>query len=184
MLWGDGSSSDSNDASRLAAFKAITSPKYIIGFEEPDCSTPGSASMSVADCKPMYSSRYDRADNLAATTWNELIAPHGATGSLLISPSMCKQADEEFLTPFKAAITTDWDVTNLHINKVDMAGVKKDLDHYWDTYKKPMWVTEVCPVFWQPGCCWLICSLHAWTIQRVLRLVPTRHLLINILMIL
>jgi hypothetical protein len=57
---------------------------------------------------------------------------------------MCKQADEEFLTPFKAQIKTEWDVTNLHINKLDMEGVKKDLDHYWDTYKKPMWVTEVC----------------------------------------
>ena len=48
MLWGGGSSKDKQDASRLAGFKAITtSPKYIIGFEEPDCSTEGSSSMSV-----------------------------------------------------------------------------------------------------------------------------------------
>ena len=60
---------------------------------------------------------------------------------------MCKQADEEFLTPFKAQIKAEWDVTNLHINKLDMEGVKKDLDHYWDTYKKPMWVIEVCSAF-------------------------------------
>jgi hypothetical protein len=56
---------------------------------------------------------------------------------------MCHQADETFLTPFKQLITTEWDVTNLHINKKDMAGVKKDLDYYWNTYGKPMWVTEV-----------------------------------------
>jgi hypothetical protein len=48
MLWGGGSSKDKQDATRLSAFKAITtSPKYIIGFEEPDCSTEGSSSMSV-----------------------------------------------------------------------------------------------------------------------------------------
>jgi hypothetical protein len=48
MLWGGGSSKDKQDATRLSAFKAITtSPNYIIGFEEPDCSTEGSSSMSV-----------------------------------------------------------------------------------------------------------------------------------------
>lgn len=52
MLWGDGSSSDEDDASRFAAFKALTtSPAYIIGFEEPDCSTSGSADMSVEACE-------------------------------------------------------------------------------------------------------------------------------------
>ena len=54
-----------------------------------------------------------------------MIAPYGAKGSVLISPSMCHQADEVFLTPFKSQITTDWDVTNLHINKKDMEGVNK-----------------------------------------------------------
>lgn len=50
MLWGGGASKDKQDASRLADFKAITtSPKYVMGFEEPDCSTEGSASMSVED---------------------------------------------------------------------------------------------------------------------------------------
>ena len=48
LLWGGGSSKDKQDATRLAAFKAITtSPKYIMGFEEPDCSTEGSSSMTV-----------------------------------------------------------------------------------------------------------------------------------------
>lgn len=92
----------------------------------------------------------------AATLWNNVIAPHGAEGSLLLSPSMCHQADETFLTPFEKEITTPWDVTNLHINKIDMAGVNKDLDYYWNTYGKPMWVTEVsCCVdmtlLWNPG---------------------------------
>jgi hypothetical protein len=52
MLWGDGSSSDENDAPRFSAFKSLTtSPPYIIGFEEPDCSTTGSADMTVEACK-------------------------------------------------------------------------------------------------------------------------------------
>jgi hypothetical protein len=52
MLWGGGSSNDKQDASRLADFKAITtSPKYIIGFEEPDCSTEGSSSMTIENGK-------------------------------------------------------------------------------------------------------------------------------------
>lgn len=52
MLWGGGSSKDKQDATRLADFKAITtSPKYIMGFEEPDCSTEGSSSMTVENGK-------------------------------------------------------------------------------------------------------------------------------------
>jgi hypothetical protein len=52
MLWGDGSSSNENDAPRLTAFKSLTtSPAYIIGFEEPDCSTTGSADMTVEACE-------------------------------------------------------------------------------------------------------------------------------------
>jgi hypothetical protein len=54
MLWGGGSSKDKQDASRLADFKAITtSPEYIMGFEEPDCSTEGSSSMSVDQGKSL-----------------------------------------------------------------------------------------------------------------------------------
>jgi hypothetical protein len=55
---------------------------------------------------------------------------------------------------------------------LDMEGVKKDLDHYWDTYKKPMWVTEVCSA----SCMYmsrLIFSSHVWMI-RIGSLVPTR----------
>jgi hypothetical protein len=54
MLWGGGSSKDKQDATRFFAFKAITtSPKYIIGFEEPDCATEGSSSMSVDQGKSL-----------------------------------------------------------------------------------------------------------------------------------
>lgn len=49
MLWGAGTV-DSTDASRLAAFQALTTaPQYIIGFEEPDCSTSGSSNIGVSD---------------------------------------------------------------------------------------------------------------------------------------
>lgn len=123
MLWGDGSlGADQDDAARVDAFKKLTTtPKYVIGFEEPDCSTPGSAAMTVDaskfSCHHQEMAR-SQADHVAATAWNNLIAPYGGKGSVLISPSMCHQADETFLTPFKEKITTEWDVTNLHINKV------------------------------------------------------------------
>jgi len=94
---------------------------------------------------------------------------------------MCKQADEEFLTSFKAQIKTEWDVTNLHINKLDMEGVKKDLDHYWDTYKKPMWVTEVYPAS-SLYLSTLIFSSHV-LMTRIGSLVPIRLRLISISMI-
>lgn len=129
MLWGDGTSSDSQDASRFAQFKALTStPPYVIGFEEPDCAGAGSANMP------------DPA--VGAKVWESVQAPWKSKGSVMISPSMCKQADETWLTPFKNQISTAWDVTNVHINKKDMAGVRLDIDHYYNTYGKPLWVTE------------------------------------------
>jgi hypothetical protein len=61
MLWGDGSlGSTENDASRVSTFESLsTTPEYIIGFEEPDCSTTGSADMSVADCTYLRAQIYD-----------------------------------------------------------------------------------------------------------------------------
>jgi hypothetical protein len=127
MLWGGGDA-DSTDASRLAAFKDITqAPQYMIGFEEPDCpSGGGSAGMSVAE---------------GVSAWEQYIAPFQAKGTKLVSPSMCKQVAETWLAQFKTEITTQWDITNVHINKNSMDGVNADLDHY-ATYGKPMWITE------------------------------------------
>ncbi|KAK8849824.1 hypothetical protein IAR55_005160 [Kwoniella newhampshirensis] len=130
MLWGAGSV-DGTDASRLAAFKAITqTPQYIIGFEEPDCSTQGSANIDVST---------------AVSVWDSVIGPWKSKGSLLISPSMCHQKAEEYikwLSAFNSQISVPFDVVNLHTNKNTVEGVKEDLDYYWSVYKKPMWVTE------------------------------------------
>lgn len=63
----------------------------------------------------------------------------------MISPSMCHQAAEEYtkwLSAFSSQISTSWDITNLHINKNSMDGVKTDIDYYYNTYGKPIWVTE------------------------------------------
>ena len=47
MLWGAGTV-DNMDVSRMAEFKAMDwNPPFIIGFEEPDCSTSGSAGIDV-----------------------------------------------------------------------------------------------------------------------------------------
>jgi hypothetical protein len=48
MLWGAGTM-DHQDATRLSAFRGIShTPPYIIGPEEPDCSTYGSAGFDVS----------------------------------------------------------------------------------------------------------------------------------------
>ncbi|TYJ55949.1 hypothetical protein B9479_003334 [Cryptococcus floricola] len=128
-IWGSGSA-DSTDASRLSVFSAITStPSYIIGFEEPDCDA-GSGS-----------SGFDVATGIAL--WDSLVAPHGDAGSVLVGPSMCKQAAESgWLSPFLSAVTRKPDVMNIHVNKNSAAGINTDIDHYWNTYGLPIWVTE------------------------------------------
>lgn len=80
----------------------------------------------------------------AAAMWNLLMAPKGFAGSLLLSPSMCKQmAEDGWLAQFQKEITRDFDILNLHINKNSMEGVKASIDYYYNRYKKPIWVTEV-----------------------------------------
>lgn len=72
------------------------------------------------------------------------MAPKGNAGAMLLSPSMCKQmAEDGWLGKFQGKISRDWDITNVHINKNNMAGVKASIDYYYNTYKKPLWVTEV-----------------------------------------
>jgi hypothetical protein len=98
----------------------------MFGFFEPDCDCPMSSSMTVT---------------AAASIWNSHLAPLATKGSILGSPSLCKQRDEDFLTTFKSQITQDWDITSIHINKLDLAGIKADVEHY-RTYGKPIFVSE------------------------------------------
>jgi hypothetical protein len=55
---------------------------------------------------------------------------------------MCKQKDEDFLTPFKSQISTTWDVTSIHVNKNSIEGVKEDVEYYVQKYGKPVFVSE------------------------------------------
>ncbi|TFK40121.1 hypothetical protein BDQ12DRAFT_602247 [Crucibulum laeve] len=128
MLWGGGHA-DAQDAARLSQFESLsTTPAYVLGYEEPDCASgSGSAGMTV---------------DAGVSEWESLIAPLADRGTKLGSPSMCKQADETWLSKFRDRIDTEWDFTTVHINKNSLAGVKKDIDHYWNTYGKPIWVTE------------------------------------------
>ncbi|OCF60529.1 hypothetical protein L486_00162 [Kwoniella mangroviensis CBS 10435] len=129
MIWGGGTA-DSDDASRLEAFKSLNYvPQYIIGFEEPDCAAgSGSAGMDVST---------------AISIWNQYVVPKGEAGSILIGPSMCKQAAESgWLGPFMAGVTRKPDIMNIHVNKNSAAGIYADIDHYYNTYGLPIWVTE------------------------------------------
>jgi len=140
MLWGDGHIG-SKDAARLAAFKKITTaPKYMMGFFEPDWTPPDSSNISVATAAPL---------------WNELLAPLGQKGTKLLSPSMAKQKDEDWLTPFKAKISYQWDYTSVHVNQDSLEKVKAVIDYYLKKYEKPIWVSEFACVAsgasqWQP----------------------------------
>lgn len=129
MIWGAGSA-DGQDAQRLQAFKSLSyTPAYIIGYEEPDCEAgSGSAGFDVGT---------------GISLWNELVGPKKAQGSVLVAPSMCKQAAESgWLGPFMDGVAVKPDIINLHINKNSKDGINMVLDHYWNTYKLPMMVTE------------------------------------------
>ncbi len=132
MLWGNGHrGAVQNDAARFAEFtgkwSASNAPQYAIGFNEPDCSTPESSDLPVDD---------------AVWAWDQWLAPLGAAGTVLVSPSMCSQLHENFLTPFTQKISMPYDIVAVHIYKPDVTQVKAVLDYFWIKYQKPMWVTE------------------------------------------
>ncbi|KAF1824414.1 glycoside hydrolase family 128 protein, partial [Dissoconium aciculare CBS 342.82] len=144
MLWGaPGSACVESSAKRLGGFTDMRvtrpAPKYMFGFYEPDCDCPSSSSMSVA---------------AAAANWDALLAPLAAQGTVLGSPSMCKQRDEDFLTPFDAAVARSWDVTSIHVNAPSVEQARAVVDYYVRTYRKPVWVSEFACVrprpTWQP----------------------------------
>lgn len=138
MLWGGGNNGNM-DHDRFQKFQQLSyAPKFLLGFNEPDCSAPDvSAGISV-----------DRGVEL----WNQYIAPKGDQGSLLGSPSMCAQKDENWLSQFRdRQLNRDWDFTAIHVYKPDMQGVRDDIDHYWNKYGKPIWVTELGCVYDQQG---------------------------------
>lgn len=141
MLWGAGDSACSNvTPERLSAFEDLidagTVPAVMLGFNEPDCDCDASSQMSLST---------------AITSWNDLLAPLGKNGTMLSSPSMCKQYDEDFLTPFSAQIDGTWDVTSIHVYKPTLDEAKKDVEYFVDTYGKPVWVTEFGCVYDQDG---------------------------------
>lgn len=143
MMWGLGKTSDSggvvdNDAERFAAFKKLTPGKYkyVIGFNEPDMKSPGSAGFFSAE--------------EGADAWNKWIVPHGEAGSVLISPSMAKQADETWLKPFLSKVSRQPDAIGVHIFQNDPSKVGRILDHFAQ-YNKPMWITETACINYQNG---------------------------------
>ena len=81
--------------------------------------------------------------------WNQKLAPLASNGTALGSPSMCKQRDEDWLTPFsvdgttgKSLLDVEWQYTSIHINKNNIDGVKSDVGYYWVKYGRPIWVSE------------------------------------------
>lgn len=145
MLWGGSGSTCPDTSERLTAYMDMVAadkiPDIMFGFYEPDCNCPDSSQMTC---------------DQAASAWDSVIAPLTKNSTVLGSPSMCKQMDEDFLTPFKKAISTGWDVTSVHINKPDLESVKKVVEYFWTTYQKPIWVSEFACVHDQPS--WEPCT--------------------------
>ena len=90
-------------------------------------------------------------------SWNSLIVPLAAQGTILGSPSACKQKDETWLQEFSGkssasdatygsnegkTLAASWNVTSIHVNKNSLQGVEEDVDYYVRTYNKPVWVSE------------------------------------------
>lgn len=140
MLWGaDGSGCGDEVTDRVNRFNDListTTPEIMFGFFEPDCSCPDSSAMTT---------------DQGQAAWNSMLAPLKSKGTVLGSPSMCKQKDEDWLTPFKGNIAEDWDITSVHINKPDMTGVMADIEYYAAKYGKPIWVSEFACVNDQNG---------------------------------
>lgn len=133
QLWGNSTSCDNTPdlASRFSAFTSLTAtatPSIMFGFYEPDCGCPDSSDIT------------DPAQG--ASLWNSYLGPLKAKGTTLGSPSMCKQFNEDYLTPFDAAISTSWDITSIHINKNSVNGAIADIEYYVGTYGKPVWISE------------------------------------------
>lgn len=61
----------------------------------------------------------------------------GEAGSVLISPSMAKQADETWLKPFLSKVSRQPDAIGVHIFQNDPSKVGRILDHFAQ-YNKPM----------------------------------------------
>jgi hypothetical protein len=138
MAWGIGQVNHDNDAARWAAFKKVPHGKYkyVIGFNEADFSGQGSSGLiSTSD---------------AANAWDTYIAPHGAAGSVLISPSCAKQQSETWMGPFLKAVKTQPDVINVHIFKNKASQISTDLDHF-AKYGKPLWITEMACIDYSSG---------------------------------
>lgn len=99
-----------------------------MGFYEPDWQAPYSSNMNPPT---------------AASSWTSTLAKLGNT--LIGSPSMATQKDEQWLTPFMEALGVTeppWDYTCIHTNKNTSDGVKEDVGYYWTKYGKPVWVSE------------------------------------------
>jgi len=146
MLWGSGHV-DATDAQRLKQFQRLSSsssnkkhPKYVLGYEEPDCTSGGGSSgMGVDE---------------GVREWERLIAPLKGRGTKIGSPSMCskrsieylfgkisdlflEQADETWLKEFASKISTPWDFTAIHVNKNSLDGVKRDIVSNVLSFRKP-----------------------------------------------
>lgn len=100
----------------------------MMGFYEPDWTPPDSSAID---------------STTAASDWAKWLAPLGAKGTKLGSPSLAKQMDETWLTPFAAAPEKPtWDFTCIHANKNSSTLVQADVEYYYNKYKKPVWVAE------------------------------------------
>lgn len=142
MLWGNGDLNETDatapignaaqdDSNRYKAYEDLPTspaPEYMMGFYEPDWQAPYSSNMNPPT---------------AATAWTSTLGKLGNT--LIGSPSMATQKDEEWLTPFMESLGVTeppWDYTCIHTNKNSSQGVIDDVGYYWNKYGKPIWVSE------------------------------------------
>ncbi|KKY18916.1 hypothetical protein UCRPC4_g04711 [Phaeomoniella chlamydospora] len=144
MLWGKGDQCLSGtdgpvDAERLSNFTVYvaageTAPSIFFGFYEPDCDCDSSSHIpSVPD---------------GIDAWNTYLAPLRSSNSIpLGSPSMCTQLDQKWLTEFNQTSSShsvpEWDVTSIHVNKPTSAEGIAVVEYYYQTFGKPVWITEL-----------------------------------------
>lgn len=146
MLWGNGdlnetdptitnetliaeaATGDTDRYNEYGTLTASSTPTYMMGFYEPDWQGPYSSNMN---------------PQTAATAWTSTLGKLDKT--LIGSPSMATQLNEQWLEPFMEALGVTeppWDYTCIHTNKNTSQGVMDDVGYYWTKYQKPVWVSE------------------------------------------
>jgi lipopolysaccharide export system protein LptA len=143
MIWSANTSTYQATVDRILGYATALNVKYVMGFNEPE--RTGQANMSVAN---------------AITIWNGFDHQFAAANIKLVSPGVSDDTTgrawlADFMTQADAlnltvdAVAFHWYGTpNLSNPTATANGFLSRVDYYWNTYQRPVWVTEFAGMDW------------------------------------